>query len=199
MCEVRLADQNEIWLRGPVVTRGYRGLGRARAFDRDGWLRSGDIGRFDADGHLRIVDRIKELIISAAGQNMSPANIEARLRSEASLIGQACAIGDGRPFNVALLTLDPDGAQAFAKRHSITGAQIAGHRRVVGAVRAEVGRANARLAPVERIRRFALLDHEWSPDGQELTPTMGLNRHQIAETYAATIEGLYDGSCGIDA
>jgi long-chain acyl-CoA synthetase len=200
VCEVRLSEQNEIWLRGPVVARGYRNLDQlsTEAIDEDGWLRSGDIGQFDADGHLRIVDRIKELIISPAGLNMSPANIEATLKSEASLVGQVCVIGDGRPFNVALLTLDPDGAGAFAQRRSIMDTQIAGHRQVIQAVRTEVERANARLADVERIHRFALLDDEWPPDGQELTPTMGLRRGLIAEKYAATIEGLYDGSCGID-
>jgi long-subunit acyl-CoA synthetase (AMP-forming) len=201
VCEVRLSEQSEIWMRGPVVARGYRDTHELKneTLDEEGWLRSGDIGRFDADGHLRIVDRIKELIISSGGLNMSPANIEATLRSEARLIGQACAIGNGRPFNVALLTLDPDGARAFARQHSIKGAHMAGHRKVIAAVRAEVGRANAKLAHVERIQRFALLDDEWPSDGQELTPTMGLRRRLIAEKYATTIEGLYDRSCGIDA
>ncbi len=202
VCEVRLSEQSEIWMRGPVVVaRGYRNRDQLspEALDEAGWLRSGDIGEFDADGHLRIVDRIKALIISAAGLNMSPANIEATLRSEASLVGQVCVIGDGRPFNVALLTLDPDSARAFTQQHSIKGAHIAGHRQVIAAVRAEVGRANAKLTHVERIQRFALLDHEWPPDGQELTPTMGLRRGRIAEKYATTIAGLYDGSGGIDA
>ncbi|MGI8864906.1 MAG: AMP-dependent synthetase/ligase [Solirubrobacteraceae bacterium] len=200
VCDVRLSATGEILMRGPVLMRGYRNLPgeTAEAFDADGWLRSGDIGALDSDGHLRIVDRIKDLIINAAGKNMSPANIEAILRADASLVGQACAVGDGRPFNVALLTLDPDGAWAFARQSGIEGPGLAGHRKVLEAVREEVRRANGRLARVEQIKRFALLGDEWLPDSEELTPTMKLKRRPIHAKYAATIAGLYDGSCGID-
>jgi long-chain acyl-CoA synthetase len=200
VCEVRLAEEGEICVRGPVVTRRYRNLPEetTRTLDDDGWLRSGDVGELDDDGHVRVVDRLEELIVSAAGKTMSPANIEATLKSDASLVGQACAIGDARPFNVALLTLDPDRARAFAEAHSIRTTHLAQHRKVVEAVREDVARGNARLARVERIKRFAVLPEEWMPDGDELTPTMKLKRRPIAEKYAEMIEGLYKGSSGFD-
>ena len=100
---------------------GYRNLPEktAEAIDADGWLHTGDIGEFDEDGYLRIVDRKKELIINAAGKNMSPANIESTLKARLPLIGQACAIGDGRPYNTALIVLDADFAPAWAAQHGI--------------------------------------------------------------------------------
>ena len=110
--EVALSDAGEVLMRGPVVMRGYRNRpdATAEALDADGWMHSGDIGAFDDDGYLWIVDRIKELIINAAGKNMSPANIEATIKSAGSAIGCVCAIGDARPYNVALVTLDPEAA-----------------------------------------------------------------------------------------
>jgi long-subunit acyl-CoA synthetase (AMP-forming) len=182
-CEVRLGEGGEVLMRGPMIMRGYRNLPErtAEAIDADGWLHSGDVGRFDDDGHLRIVDRIKELIINAAGKNMSPANIEATLKSAGPLIGQACVIGDARPYNVALLVLDPDTA----------GGLDPGDPAVVARVQAEVDAANERLARVEQIKRFALLRDEWVPGGDELTPTMKLKRRPVAEKYAAEIEALY--------
>ncbi|HST40319.1 MAG TPA: AMP-binding protein, partial [Conexibacter sp.] len=115
--ELRIAGDGELLMRSETVMRGYRGLPQAtaEAIDGDGWLRTGDVGSIDDDGYLRIVDRKKELIISAGGKNMSPANIEARVKSSSPLLGQAAVIGDMRPYNVALLVLDPDGAMAFCK------------------------------------------------------------------------------------
>src|SRR5690606_13479650 len=109
--EIRLAEDGEVLVRGPFVTRGYRNLPdkTAEALDADGWLHTGDIGEIDDEGYLRIVDRKKELIINAAGKNMSPANIEAELKSAGPLIGQAAVIGDRRPYNTALIVLDADG------------------------------------------------------------------------------------------
>ena len=120
-CEVRLSDDGEICLRGPVVTRGYRNLPArtAQALDDEGWWHSGDVGEFDEHGHLRVVGRIEELILSSAGAQMSPARIEATLKADAPLIGQVCVIGDARPFNVALLTLDPDELRAFTESRGI--------------------------------------------------------------------------------
>src|SRR5215216_5887765 len=105
-------------MRGPMVTPGYRGQPEKtrEAFDDEGWLHTGDVGEFDEDGYLRIVDRKKELIINAGGKNMSPANIEAKIKASSPVIGQAIAIGDGKPYNVALLTLDPDVAPAFEQQ-----------------------------------------------------------------------------------
>jgi long-subunit acyl-CoA synthetase (AMP-forming) len=200
-CEVRLADDGEICLRGPVLSRGYRNLpeSTAKARDDEGWWHSGDVGEFDEHGRLRVVGRVEELIVSAAGASMSPASIEAALTAEASLIGQACVVGNARPFNVALLTLDPDQLRAFAEVRGILAHRATHHREVIEAVGEEVSRTNARLSSVERIKRFALLGEQWLPGGDELTPTMGLKRSQIAQRYATTIAALYDGSAGFVA
>jgi long-subunit acyl-CoA synthetase (AMP-forming) len=170
-----------VLLRGPQVMRGYHGDPEltAEAIDPDGWLHTGDVGVLEDDGCLRIVDRKKELIINAAGKNMSPALIEGHLKTASALIGQAMVIGDRRPYNVALLVLEPEaGAQADDPA-------------AIDAVGAAVEAANAKLSRVEQIKRWKLLDEEWLPGGDELTPTMKLKRKPIAAKYAAEIEALY--------
>jgi long-chain acyl-CoA synthetase len=181
-CEVTLADDGEVLIRGPVVFPGYRNLPdkTREALDDEGWLHTGDIGEFDDEGYLSIVDRKKEIIINAAGKNMSPANIEAKIKSASPLIGQAIAIGDGRPYNVALITVDPDAAPSYDSREAMEKEVAAG-----------VERGNEQLARVEQIKKFKLLDDEWQPGGEELTPTMKLKRKPIAEKYAAEIDALY--------
>jgi long-subunit acyl-CoA synthetase (AMP-forming) len=196
--EVRLAPDGEVLVRSPTVMRGYRNLPErtAETFDEDGWLLTGDIGVLEPDGFLRIVDRKKELIISAAGKNMSPVNIESTLKAASALIGQACAIGDGRSYNVALLVLEPELAPAFAREHGAGGttpAELAVDPAVLAAVRAGVDRANAQLSRVEQIKRFAVLPCDWAAAGDELTPTLKLRRRSIAAKYAAEIEALYAG------
>jgi long-subunit acyl-CoA synthetase (AMP-forming) len=143
------------------------------------------------------VDRKKELIINSAGKNMSPANIEAQLKTSSPLIGQAACIGDARPYNVALLVLDPDAVPAFAAAHRLDGADLAGFVRqpeVLAEIEAAVARANARLSRVEQIKHWSLLPTEWLPAGDELTPTMKLRRRSISVKYADEIEALYADS-----
>jgi long-subunit acyl-CoA synthetase (AMP-forming) len=176
--------------------RGYRADPEKtrEAIDEDHWLHTGDVAEIDEDGYLKIVDRKKELIINAAGKNMSPANIEARLKGSHPLIGQAVAIGDRRPYNVALIVLDPDACAAFAREHGLddaTPVALAGDRRVSEAVAAAVDEANSHLSRVEQIKRFEILPTDWEPGGLELTPTMKLKRKPIAERYAEEIEALY--------
>ena len=195
-CELSLADDGELLVRGELVMKGYRGdpAKTREAIDDDGWLHTGDVAEIDEDGYLKIVDRKKELIINAAGKNMSPANIEARLKSSHPLIGQAVAIGDRRPYNVALIVLDPDACGAFAREHSLDDASpaaLAGDERVQSAVAAAIDEANSHLSRVEQIKRFEILPTEWEPGGHELTPTMKLKRRPIAERYAEEIEALY--------
>jgi long-chain acyl-CoA synthetase len=194
--QLRLADDGELLIRGEIVMHGYRAdpVRTAEVLDADGWLHSGDVADIDDAGNVRIVDRKKELIINAAGKNMSPANIEEKLTSADALVGQAICVGDGRPYNVALLVLDPDVAAAYARELGIDdGARelLVAHEAVRRRLERSVQDANARLSRVEQIKRYAVLSDEWLPGGDELTPTMKLKRKPIAAKYAAMIEELY--------
>jgi len=194
--EIKLAEDGEVLIKGPVITSGYRNQPdkTREALDDEGWLHTGDVGEFDEDGYLKIVDRKKELIINAAGKNMSPANIEAKVKAASPLIGQAVAIGDQRSYNVALITLDPEAAPGFARQHGIEDGSIdelAEHPAVLEEVQKGIDRANEQLARVEQIKKFKVLPTEWQPGGEELTPTMKLKRKPIAEKYAEEIEALY--------
>jgi long-subunit acyl-CoA synthetase (AMP-forming) len=175
--EVKLAGDGELLVRAAVVMKGYRNLPErtAEALDADGWLHTGDVATIDADGYVTIVDRKKELIIDAGGKNMSPANIESAVKGASPLIGQVCVIGDRRPYVTALIVLDPELA---------AGADPA-------AVQAAVDAANAKLSRPEQIKRFTVLDGDWLPGGDELTPTMKLKRRPIADKYAAVIDAMY--------
>ena len=194
--EVRIADDGEVLVRGPILMAGYRNQPEqtAETIDADGWLQTGDIGTLDAEGYLRIVDRKKELIINAAGKNMSPANIEQQLKASSPLIGQVVAIGDGRPYNVALIVLDPDAGAAFAAEHGLEDHSpefLATQESVLEEVGEGVKRANAKLSRVEQIKRWRVLPCDWEPAGDELTPTMKLRRKPISAKYAPEIDALY--------
>ena len=194
--QIKLDADGEVLVKSDVVMLGYRNLPEKtnEAFTEDGWLRTGDIGVFDEDGYLTIVDRKKELIINAAGKNMSPANIEAALKSASPLIGQACCIGDRRPYNTALIVLDADFAPAWAAKQGIEETSLeslAGDERVRAAVQEGVDAANAKLARVEQIKKFTIVQGDWLPGGEELTPTMKLKRKPIAEKYAGAIDAMY--------
>jgi long-subunit acyl-CoA synthetase (AMP-forming) len=196
--EIRLAEDGEVLVRGDTVMAGYRNQPQktAETIDSEGWLHTGDIGSFDDAGFLKIVDRKKELIINAAGKNMSPANIEQQLKQGSPLIGQAVAIGDGRPYNVALIVLDPDACAAFAAQHGLTDPSpeaMSAEPAVLEEVTAGVERANSHLSRVEQIKRFRVLPCDWPPAGDELTPTMKLKRRPISEKYAGEIDELYAG------
>ena len=194
--EVKLGDDGELLCRGPFMMSGYRNLPEqtAEALDADGWLHTGDIAAIDADGFVTIVDRKKELIINAAGKNMSPANIEAEVKTGSPLIGTACCIGDMRPYNTALIVLDSDFAPAWAAQHGLgdrTLEQLAGEPAMIAAVQAGVDRANSHLARVEQIKKFTIVSGDWLPGGVELTPTMKLKRKPILAKYAEAIEAMY--------
>ncbi len=195
-CEVRLADDGELLVRGPLVMRGYRSEPErtAETIDPDGWLHTGDIATIDADGYVTIVDRKKELMINSAGKNMSPANIEGAVKAHCPLVGSAVAIGDDRPYVVALLTLDPDAAAAFARAHGIAdpaAGALAGDPQVRAAIEQGVQEANSRLSRVEQIKRYEILPTVWEPGGDEITPTLKLKRRPIAAKYAEQIGALY--------
>jgi long-chain acyl-CoA synthetase len=194
--ELTLADDGEVLCRGEFLMSGYRNQPELTAdtIDADGWLHTGDIGTIDDDGFLSIVDRKKELIINAAGKNMSPANIEAAIKSSSSLIGQACCIGDRRPYNTALIVLDADFAPAWAAQNDLGDRslnQLASEPAVIEAVQAAVDVANTHLARVEQIKKFTVIAGDWLPGGDELTPTIKLKRKPIAAKYAAEIDAMY--------
>jgi long-subunit acyl-CoA synthetase (AMP-forming) len=193
--DIKLADDGEVLVKGYVVMAGYRNLPdkTKETFTDDGYLMTGDIGEFDEDGYLKIVDRKKELIITAAGKNLSPANIEARLK-QVPLVSQAVAIGDKRKYVSALLTLDPEATKAWASAHGIDGdlASLAENEELIAEVERGLAAANEDLARVEQVKRFKILPADWEPGGDELTPTMKLKRKPIAEKYAAEIDSLYD-------
>jgi long-subunit acyl-CoA synthetase (AMP-forming) len=195
--EVRIAWDGEICVRGPLATPGYLHLPEQTAalIDADGWLHTGDIGSLDGDGFLSVVDRKKELIITAGGENVSPAAIESLL-VEHPLIGQALAFGDRRPYVVALLTLDGEVAPAWAKAHGIEAgplAALAAHPAVLAAVGEAVSDANERLARVQQVKHWRLLPVEWTAETEELTPTLKLKRRIVHAKYADDIDALYAG------
>ena len=194
--EIQLADDGELLIRSGCVMLGYRNdpVSTAEAIDADGCLHTGDIGTLDDDGYLTIVDRKKEIIINAAGKNMSPANIEGELKSASPLIGQAMVIGDRRPYNTALLVLDSDFAPQWAAQRGIAEAtleRLATEPKVIEAVQEGVDAGNRHLARVEQIKKFTIVPGDWVPGGDELTPTMKLKRRPIAEKYDAEIEAMY--------
>jgi long-subunit acyl-CoA synthetase (AMP-forming) len=195
--EVRLADDGEVLVRGEAVMRGYRNKPdqTSDTIDPDGWLHTGDIGAWDDAGHLRIIDRKKEIIINAAGKNMSPANIEAHVKSAHPLIGQACCIGDARPYNTALIVLDSDFAPMWAGQQGIEDTSLEALARdpaVIAEIQTGIDAANEHLARVEQIKKFTIVQGDWLPGGDELTPTMKLKRKPIGAKYADEIEALYD-------
>jgi long-chain acyl-CoA synthetase len=197
-CEIKLDTDGEVLIRSDVVMKGYRNLPdkTAETMTEDGFLRTGDIGEFDDHGYLKIVDRKKELIINAAGKNMSPANIEAAVKSSSPLIGQAAVIGDARSYNTALIVLDADFAPAWAAKNGIEDTSLealADNDAVREAVQKGVDEANEKLARVEQIKKFTIVRGDWLPGGDELTPTMKLKRKPIAEKYSDAIEGMYAG------
>ena len=194
--EVRIAEDGEILVRGPLTTPGY--LNRpdltADLIDSGGWLHTGDIGRLDDDGFVSVVDRKKELIITAGGENVAPAAIEGLLVAH-PLIGQALAYGDRRKYVVALLTLDGEVAPAWAKACGVDAAslaELAADPVVLAEVGAGVAAANERLARVQQVKHWRLLPVEWTAETEELTPTLKLRRRIVHAKYADVLDTLYD-------
>ncbi|OMC43146.1 fatty acid--CoA ligase FadD11 [Mycobacterium sp. IS-1264] len=194
--EGKIAEDGEYLIRGPLVMKGYRRepAKTAEAIDAEGWLHTGDILEVDDDGYLRVVDRKKELIINAAGKNMSPANIENAILAACPMVGAMITIGDGRPYNAALMVFDAESVGPYAAQHGLSDASpeaLAAHPEVVARIAAGVAAGNAKLSRVEQIKRFRVLPTLWEPGGDEITLTMKLKRKPIMAKYAAEIEELY--------
>jgi long-chain acyl-CoA synthetase len=193
--EVRLDSDGEVMCRGGNVFRGYLNQPEktAEVLDDDGWFRSGDIGELDDDGYLKIVDRKKELIVTAGGKNLSPSNLEAELKM-IPLVGQALAVGDGRPFVAALVVLDPDVAPQWAAQRGIEFASLedlAEHPEVIAEIEEGLPEVMASFNNAERVKKVKVLGEEWLPDSDLLTPTSKLKRRGIHARYHDEIEELY--------
>ncbi len=195
--EMKLADDGEVLTRGPHVFAGYLNAPdkTAEVMDAEGWFHTGDIGEIDDEGYLKIVDRKKELIITAGGKNISPANLEAALKM-IPLVGQACAIGDQKPFVSALVVLDPDAAAAWAAAHGLTGdaatpMAMAENPEVVAEIEAGLVEAMAKFNNAEAVKKVKVLGQEWLPDSELLTPTSKLKRRGVMSIFEDEIAALY--------
>ena len=195
--ELRLAPDGELQARGGMVMAGYYKEPQmtAQTIDRDGWLSSGDVATVDAEGYYTIVDRKKELIITAGGKNISPANLEGLLKAN-PLIGQACVIGDNRAYLTALIVLDGQNAAVWAAARGLgtsSISELAAHPEVAAEVARAVAAVNERVSRVENIRKWTILPGEWTAESEELTPTLKLKRRVIRDKYEKVIEAMYAG------
>jgi long-chain acyl-CoA synthetase len=193
--EVVLGDDGEILMRGGVITAGYYRAPEetAEAFDAEGWLHSGDLGRFDDDGFLSVVGRKKEIIINAAGKNIAPAKLETALKNH-PLVAQACMIGDGRQYLSMIVALDPEEAPIWAKKHGLDFTDLGGFSRLPE-VRADIQEAldaaNQEVSRVEQVKKFLIVPDAWTPDSGEITPSLKLKRRVVLEKYSSDIESMY--------
>jgi long-chain acyl-CoA synthetase len=192
--EVRIADDGEILVRGANVFRGYyKNPEATRDTIVDGWLHTGDIGRIDEDGFLYITGRKKDIIITAGGKNITPANLENWLKQN-QYISQAVVYGDRRPYLTALITLDPEEIGPWAKQHGIettVPAELAERDEVRAMVQEAVDDVNARVGPVEQLKKFAILSHDLSQETGELTPTLKVKRNVVYDKYADELDAMY--------
>ncbi|HZR93480.1 MAG TPA: long-chain fatty acid--CoA ligase [Gaiellaceae bacterium] len=192
--EVATAADGELLVRSATVFAGYYRDEEAtrEVLTGDGWLRTGDVGEIDGDGFIRITDRKKEIIVTAGGKKVAPQALENELKTS-RFVSQALVVGDRRPYVAALVTLDADGIRAWAERHGIAGdaGTLATHPGVVALVQEAVDDVNRHRSPFEQIRRFAILTREFSPDAEEVTPTLKLRRRVCEAHFAAEIDALY--------
>ena len=193
--EAKLGEGNELFLRGRGLFRGYYGdpEATAEAIDPDGWFHTGDIAEIDAEGFITITDRKKDVLVTAGGKNIAPQNIENLLRAH-PCVSQAMVHGDRRPYLTALITLDEAEIRAFAAREKISAGPpeaLAAHPRVRALVDEHVAAVNARLAPYETIKRFAILPRDFTEAAGEMTPTLKIRRREITRTYRDLLDSLY--------
>lgn len=193
--EVKIAEDGEILVRGPNVFKGYYKNDKAtkETLTEDGWLHTGDVGEFDEAGYLKVTDRKKDLFKTAGGKYIAPADIEGKLKF-APIIGQAVVIGDNRPFPTALLTLDPDVSPAWAKEKGIEFTDLtdlSANEKVLEEVQKVVDEVNESLSQPERVKKWTLLERDFSEDAEEITPTLKVRRKTITEKYSDVIDRMY--------
>lgn len=193
--EIDLADDGEILAKGPTIFHGYyKDHGASADAFTDGWLRTGDIGQLDRDGFLTITDRKKNILVTAAGKNITPSNIENEVKNH-PLVSYCHLHADRRPFPSALVCLDVEHLKAFAQERGLPGrslAELKKHPVVLSEVQAAIDKANSSFAQYERIKRFAIVPSEFSVEGGELTPTLKVKRREVEQKYASVLDSLYD-------
>jgi long-chain acyl-CoA synthetase len=193
--ELRIADDGEILIKGPNIFAGYHNQA-STSFGavEDGWLHTGDLGSIDEDGYLSITGRKKDIIITAGGKNLTPANIENDLK-QCRWISQAVMHGDQRPYPVVLITLDEEEIPEYAREHGLPQdiPSLAKDPQIHALIEAEVEKANSKYAQVEQVKKFAILDHDLSQATGELTPTLKVKRNVVNEKYADIFDALYAG------
>jgi long-chain acyl-CoA synthetase len=193
--EIRIGADNEIQIRGPNVFAGYWNNAEktAETIDAEGWLHTGDCGELDADGYLAIRDRIKDILITSGGKNITPSHIESLIKFS-PFVTDAVVIGDGRKFLTALIMIDQEHVARYAQENQIPYTDFASLTRaeaVIGLLRNEIERINPQLARVEQIKEFRIIGELLTAEDEELTPTMKLKRKVIASKYADLIDSMY--------
>ena len=192
---MRIAEDGEILVKGPNVFQGYYKNEEATAETIvDGWLHTGDLGSIDDEGFITITGRKKDIIITAGGKNITPANLESEIKQH-PLVSQCVVVGDRKPYLVALVTLDPEEAVAYAKEHGLPEdpVQLAADGSVREAIEAHLAKVNEKFARVEQVKKIAILPHDLSQESGELTPTLKVKRAVVAEKHEGEIEKLYAG------
>jgi long-chain acyl-CoA synthetase len=193
--QVRIGDDGEVLIKGPNIFQGYyKNESATKDTLEDGWLHTGDLGRLDEDGFLYITGRKKDIIITAGGKNITPANLENGLK-QTRWISQAVVIGDRRPYLVCLITLDPEEAPALAEQLGLEDASLpalAQNEQVRAEIQKAVDEVNSHVGPVEQIKRFEILDHDLSQETGELTPTLKVKRNVVHEKFADLVNRIYD-------
>jgi long-chain acyl-CoA synthetase len=192
-CEIKIAEDGEILVKGPNVFQGYyKNEEATRETIVDGWLHTGDIGEIDSEGFIKITGRKKDIIITAGGKNITPANLENEIKQH-PLVSQCVVVGDRKPYLVALVTLDPEDAVAYAKEHGLPEdpAELAVNGEVRKAIEGHVAKINEKFARVEQVKKIAILPHDLSQESGELTPTLKVKRAVVASKHEREIEQLY--------
>ena len=195
--EVKIMEDGELCIKGNHVAQGYYKSEEqtAETFDEDGWLHTGDLAEIDSEGFVKIIGRKKEILITSAGKNIAPVEVEDLIKPH-QLIGQVCVVGDGKKYLTALIVLDGDGgAEAWANENGVSYSirDMAYNEEVLKAIQDQVDKANSKVAQVQQIKKFVILENEWTDSSGELTPTLKLKRSVIADMYSDEIESMYEG------
>jgi long-chain acyl-CoA synthetase len=192
-CEIRIAEDGEILVRGPNIFQGYyKNEEATRETLEDGWLHTGDIGELDADGYLSITGRKKDIIITAGGKNITPANLEAEIK-QSPYVSQCVVIGDRRPYLIALITLDMEECAKLCEERGWPAdpAELARHDGMRQMIQEHLDQVNEKFARVEQVKKFEILPHDLSQETGELTPTLKVKRNVVSEKYEKEVDALY--------